>query len=137
MHIDYQEKNVQSVAQTTTADYLNIEHMFLRLNEDTVNLISNISLPLSSTLILQQKKIDAIFTTNYYANPVIAQLNWANSTGILQLTEQHSQMPLFFLLWQLDDQYLTIKQGNLRWQNDDQLFYQEKSIFVWLIDMII
>ncbi|MDR5617767.1 YdbH family protein [Arsenophonus sp.] len=121
LHIDYQGQNVQFVARTTTADYFNIEHMFLRLNEDTVNLTGNISLPLSSTLIPHQGKIDAILTTNRYAKPLIAQLNWVNRSGTLQLTEQQSQMPLLFLPWQLDDQYLTIKQGNWRWQNGDQL----------------
>ncbi|WP_255420595.1 hypothetical protein [Arsenophonus endosymbiont of Aleurodicus floccissimus] len=30
-------------------------------------------------------------------------------------------MPFLFLPWQLDDQYLTIKQGKWRWQNGDQL----------------
>ncbi|HGJ5892004.1 MAG TPA: YdbH family protein [Arsenophonus apicola] len=121
LDINYQGQNIQFVARTTAADYLNIEHFFLRLNDDTVNLTGNVALPLSATLIPEHGKIDATLITNRYAKPLVAQLNWSSRSGTLQLTTQQSQFPLLDLPWQLDDQYLTIKQGKWRWQNGEQL----------------
>ncbi|MFV9997961.1 MAG: hypothetical protein AB8W37_10395 [Arsenophonus endosymbiont of Dermacentor nuttalli] len=60
-----------------------------------------------------------VLVTNRYANPLVAQLIWSNHSGTLQLKQQKSQVPLVNLPWQLDDQYLTVKQGEWSWQSDE------------------